>query len=534
MISLLSQQIAGLSGWRRAGVAFMAGALSCLALPPFHLVPILFVSFGTLVWLMDGACNAVRDGGGLAVNLPLRRRVRNVFAVGWSFGFGQLLFGLYWISNALLVDGATFAWAVPLSAAALPAGLAIFPALGLVSAAVIWNQGAGRVLVLAIFWTGAEWVRGHAFTGFPWNLMGYVWADTGAMLQGVALVGIYGLGLITVLLAAAPAVLANSEHRPGLAWTVIGVGLVSVTALWIWGAVRLTGADALSDLHPDVVLRIVQPNIEQRLKWHRSQRRANFERHLDLTSAPGADAITHVIWPEAATPYYLDQDSDRRAEIASRLKPNQVLLAGTLRSDHDASGALRFWNSFVAFDDLGRIQTTYDKSHLVPFGEYLPLRRFLAPFGIEKVTAGFGDYSAGPGRKTLQVSGAPPFSPLICYEVVFPGEVAGDQPRPAWLLNVTNDAWYGFSTGPYQHLAMARVRAVEEGLPLVRAANTGISSIIDPYGRTVAEMGLGEGGVLDAPLPLALENMPLYARFGDWLWAPILLIFAAGARIIRE
>lgn len=534
MISRISQKIAGLSGWRRAGVAFVAGALSCLALPPFHFVPVLFVSFGTLVWLMDGACKAVRDGGAAAFNLPLRRRLRNVFAIGWSFGFGQFLFGLYWISNALLVDGATFAWAVPLSAAALPAILAFYPALGLVGAAAIWNHGAGRVLVLAIFWTGAEWVRGHAFTGFPWNLMGYVWADTGPMLQGVALVGVYGLSLITVLLAAAPAVFANSEHRSGLAWTVIGGSLVFVPVLWTWGAVRLTGVDALPNLHPDVVLRIVQPNIEQRLKWHRSQRRANFERHLDLTSAPGADAITHVIWPEAATPYYLDQDLDRRAEIAGRLKTNQVLLAGTLRSDHDPYGALSFWNSFVALDNLGRILTTYDKSHLVPFGEYLPLRRLLAPFGVEKVTAGLGDYSAGPGRKTLQVSGAPTFSPLICYEVIFPGEVAGDQPRPTWLLNVTNDAWYGNSTGPYQHLAMARARAVEEGLPLVRAANTGISSIIDPYGRTVAEMGLGEGGVLDAPLPRPLETAPPYARFGDWLWLPILLIFAAGARIIRE
>ena len=531
MITRRPLQIARLSGWRRAIAAFIVGALSCLALPPFHFVPILFVSFGALVCLMDGACFPVFDGAENSRYPALRQRVSTGFAVGWCFGFGQLLFGLYWISNALLVDAASFGWAVPLSAAALPAGLAFFPALGLVIAALFWSQGIGRVALLAIVWTAAEWGRGHVLTGFPWNLMGYVWIEVSPVLQSVSLVGIYGLSLITVLVAAAPAVLADAGWRRGQSWLAVGFCTLLITMIWVWGSARLAAAG--NNVYPDVVIRIVQPNIEQRLKWRPDQRRTNFERHLNLTSALGSDTVTHVVWPEAATPYYLGRDQLRRSEIAVRLEPGQVLLTGALRADQGPDGKSRYWNSFLALDHLGRIQTSYDKAHLVPFGEYLPLRSFLAQFGIKKITSGLGDYSAGTGRKTLQVPGAPPFSPLICYEVIFPGNIVADQPRPAWLLNVTNDAWYGDSTGPYQHLAMAQVRAVEEGLPLVRAANTGISSIVDPYGRKVAQLGLGEGGILDAPLPLALEFETPYAHFGNWVYLPILLIFSLFVRIYR-
>ncbi len=523
--------VSELSGWRRAVAAFSAGLLSCLALPPFYLVPVLIASFGVLVWLIDSACTpgSVQR---TSVSKPLWRRALSVFVIGWCFGFGQFLFGLYWISSALLVDATSFGWAVPLSAAVLPACLAFFPAFGLSGAAVIWSRGVGRIALLAIVWTGAEWLRGHVLTGFPWNLIGYVWTETGVMIQSVALVGIYGLGAMTVFAVSAPAVLADKNVSRQVSWLTVGFGATLIAVFGIWGGGRL--AVAKYDFYPDVTVRVVQPNIEQHLKWRRDQRHVNFKRLLDLTAAPGASAITHVIWPEAATPYYLGQELARRAEIAAHLLPQQVLLTGTLRRDIGPNGEPRSWNSFLALDDRGRIQNTYDKSHLVPFGEYLPFRGILSAMGIEKITAGLGDYSAGPGRTTLQVTGAPPFSPLICYEVIFPAEVASAHPRPAWLLNVTNDAWYGKSTGPHQHFAMAQVRAVEEGLPLVRAANTGISAIIDPYGRKIAQLGLGEGGVLDAPLPRALGSIPLYARWGDWACTPILLIFALFMRIYRK
>jgi apolipoprotein N-acyltransferase len=507
-----SHVIAGLSGWRRAAAAFGAGGLSALALPPFNAVPVLIVSFGVLLWLMDGTRRA---------RLKRFHAIVRAFGIGWCFGFGQFLFGLYWISNALLVDAPSFAWAVPLSMAALPAGLALFPAFGLAIAGAVWPSGLGRTALLALVWVGAEWIRGHALTGFPWNLIGYVWTDLGPIAQGAALFGIYGLSLMTVLVMTVPATLVDAGGHFVRAKILVGFCAAAMAALWGWGSLRL--ADANLGAHSDVVVRVVQPNIPQHLKWRADRRRANFERLLDLTSAGGVDAVTHVIWPEAATPYYLEHNAPRREEIAVRLAPGQVLLTGALRTAFKPGDTRQYWNSLLGLDGSGHVIQAYNKSHLVPFGEYLPLRSVLGRLGFDKLTTGLGDYSVGVGRQTLEVPGVPPFSPLICYEVIFPGAVTAEGSRPSWLLNLTNDGWYGISTGPLQHFAMARMRAIEEGLPLVRSANTGISAVIDSYGRPVAKLGLGQGGIIDVPLPRAAPPPP-YARWGDWMWVPLLLI----------
>ena len=529
--SRMTAHVARLSGWRRSLSAFASGAVSCLALPPFNVVIFLFASYVVLVWLIDGVCLAASDTEG-GIGVGAKRRAAAAFRVGWLFGFGQFLAGLYWISNALLVDAQAFGWAVPIAAVLLPAGLSFFPALGLAVAGWFWSPGSGRVFLLAACWVVAEWLRGHVLTGFPWNLIGYAWVDNDGMRQSAALFGIYGLSLVTVLLAAVPAVLTRGAWRTWSVRAFVGAIVGAVCVLWVWGSARVGPFPGKT--HPGIQLRVVQPNIDQHLKWRYDRREHNLERHLRLSSGPGASAVSHLVWPEAATPYYLGRDSGARRRISQVLEANQLLLAGSLRAETGPDGSVKFWNGFHGIDGAGTVVATYDKSHLVPFGEYLPIRSVLSRLGLDQIAHGLGDYSAGSGRKTLEIPRTPPFSPLICYEVIFPGDVAKQSPRPSWLLNLTNDAWYGLSTGPYQHLAMARMRAVEEGLPLVRSANTGVSAIVDPYGRLIARLGLGEAGVIDGPLPLGLESKPIFVRWRDAGFAGLLLIFLLVGRVFRH
>ncbi len=270
-----------------------------------------------------------------------------------------------------------------------------------------------------------------------------------------------------------------------------------------------------------VRLRLVQANIAQHHKWRDDLRADHFARHVELTAAPAAAPITLVIWPETAVPYLLDREPERLAMIADLVPPGGLLITGAVRATPEGMTPFQVWNSLRVIDDGGAVVATYDKHHLVPFGEYVPFRGILT---LVKLTAGAVDYSPGPGPRTLALDGLPSVSPLICYEAIFPGQVTDPDDRPGWLLNVTNDGWYGVSTGPYQHLAQARLRAVEEGLPLVRAANTGISAVVDSFGRVTASLGLAKAGVVDAALPMALPDPTPFARAGAW---PFLFVLAA-------
>jgi apolipoprotein N-acyltransferase len=308
-----------------------------------------------------------------------------------------------------------------------------------------------------------------------------------------------------------------------------GIALIGLIGLSGW--VRLSQADTAPV--PGVMLRVVQPNIAQTLKWVPAERARNFERLLELTASPvaaGAAPVTHVIWPETAVPFFLERDAGARQAMASVTPPGGGILTGAPRVRAEANGENRFWNSLHAVDGSGAVVASYDKFHLVPFGEYMPLRGILP---VDGIAAGATDFSSGPGPATIQVPGLPPFSPLICYEVIFPGAVKDPGNRPDWLLNVTNDAWYGKSAGPHQHFAISRVRAVEEGLPLVRSANTGISGIIDSYGRVTAYLGLGERGIVDAALPGALPITP-YGRIGDIILVLLLMSFSLVTTIARQ
>ncbi len=502
-LTRLSRTLAGLTGWRRHAVAALCGVLLTAGLPPLYLVPLLVPAFIGLLWLLDGVS-----------------RRRDAALIGWSFGFGHMLGGFYWVGIAFLVDAGRFGVLMPFAVTGMAAGLALFPALTVLAVAWTGWRGPARVAVLAGAWLMVEWLRGWVLTGLPWNLIGSVWSFSPEMLQLAAATGIWGLSLMTVLAGAAPAVLAETP-RPRRAWVFVAAMLLLPAVAWAGGAVRLAGAPELgSDVVAGVRLRLVQPSIDQKLKWQADLRRAHVEQQLRLTRGAGGAEITHVIWAETAVPFFLAREPELRRLLAQAVPPGGLLLTGAPRSQTE-SGELRLWNSLYALDERGEIAGTYDKHHLVPFGEYTPLRALL---GLAKLTVGSTDFSPGPGLRTIELPGLPPVSPLICYEAIFSSQVIAPGARPDWLLNITNDAWFGVSSGPYQHFASARTRAVEEGLPLVRAANSGISAVVDGYGRIVGQLGLNETGVLDAPLPRPLAGGTLYARIGNWL----VLILTAG------
>ena len=501
--------LAELRGWRRHAMALALGALAACALPPVDLTPVLLISFPGLVWLADGS------GG-----------VFGAFGLGWSFGFGFFVAGLYWIAAALFVDIARFWWLVPFAVAGIPAGLAIFTGGALFVShllrRVLRLGGTGRVVALVLCWAAAEWLRGHVLTGFPWNLIGYAWSGAFpgglAMLQLTALVGIYGLSLVTVLAVTLPARLGDFS---GNRWAPVLAAAILIAAPAAWGSYRLAHGHP-GDV-PGVSLRLVQPSIPESAKNDPTQVLVNFRRLFALSTAPGAEHASAVVWPEAAAPPFLHRDGGARNALAQAAPAGGYIITGTVRTDPAPLPPIHVWNSLVAINHAGAIEATYDKFHLVPFGEYVPLRSILP---MEKITPGAIDFSAGPGPRTITVPGLPPFSPLICYEAIFPGEVTDPAHRPAWLLNVTNDAWYGFTSGPFQHVAIARTRAVEEGLPMARVANNGISALFDPYGRVLARLDLDAIGVLDVKLPDALPAT-LYARYGDIPFFAALLFMVA-------
>jgi apolipoprotein N-acyltransferase len=494
-------------GWRRWLIAFAAGALSALAMAPINLWPVLFLTFPTLVWLIDGA------GAGHW------RGVSGAAATGWWFGFGYFLAGLYWVGFAFLVDAPTFGWLLPLAVIGLPAGLAIFTAFGVAVARLLWTRGAMRLLALAVALTAAEWLRGHVLTGFPWNAFGYALTSPLILAQSASLIGIWGLTFIAVVVFASPATLADDPIEDRLRLLPLALGIVVLVGLGTFGAVRL--ARTPTRLVDGVRLRIMQPNVRQDVRFNYAARQQVMDRYVELSSraggvqSAGGAAATHLIWPESAFPFFLAREPDALAQIARLLRGGAVLITGAVRLGEPVTPSdIEVYNSIYVIDHDGSLDSFYDKTHLVPFGEYLPFQHVLESLGLQQLTKQRGGFLAGDRRRLIAVPGAPPALPLICYEIIFPDDVMPKGPRAGWIVNVTNDGWFGISSGPYQHFQQARVRAIELGLPLVRAANTGISAVVDPLGRIVDSLPLGADGVIDAPLPQPI-GPPVYVRVGD-------------------
>jgi apolipoprotein N-acyltransferase len=509
MLSRIANSVILTWGFRRALLAFAMGAFATLALEPFSIWPAMFISVTVLVWLVDGAA-AGRWNGVIAAGVT-----------GWWFGFGYFVAGYYWIGYAFLVDAKTFAWLMPFAVIGLPAAMAIYIGLGLALARLLWTRGAWRILTLAAAMTIAEWLRGHVVTGFPWNAFGYGLTGPLPLAQGASLFGLWGMTFLAVAVFASPATLTDDRADTRRPWFAPACATVALMALAAFGTVRLSTTP--TTYVEGVRLRIVQPNQPQDERFSYAAKAsvmAKFIAMSDRATGPqsrGLNDVTHLIWPESSFPFFLTREPDALADIANLLPNGTVLITGAARADvPDKNGRiLRGYNSVYVIDHDGTILSVYDKVHLVPFGEYLPFQGFLERLGLMQLTKVQGGFIAGDRHRAMDIPRAPKFLPLICYEIIFPGEgVPRGADRPDWLINVTNDAWFGVSTGPYQHLEQARVRAIEEGLPLVRAANSGISAVADPLGRIITSLPLGTEGVLDSGLPAKVEPT-LYSHLGE-------------------
>lgn len=526
-----------LGGRGRALAASVAlGAFSSLSFPPIFAFPLLWITVPLFLCLLNGAETKKRG-----------------FLLGWGFGFGLYGASLYWVAHALVIASDALIWLTPFAGAALPAGLAVFTALASVAACLV-PRGRLRILAFILAWAISEWLRGHILSGFPWNLMGHAWTGYLPLAQSAALIGMYGVTLLVIFSSAAPAFAlaiapTHSVNRdegapPSLRFRLacLSIALALPSAFAASGLARLNAAPALGLADtPGVGLRLVQANIPQREKWARDKISKNFQEHLTLSTQDRPDWITHIIWPETAAAFFLENDLPARRLIGSVLPQNGSLITGTVRAEVHKSSAsetvnekVQIFNSLVALDRSGTIQMTYDKAHLVPFGEYNPFDGIL-PLGT---VTGSG-FTLGTTARVQTVEGLPPFAALICYEAVFPGEIfqsKREAEKAQWLLNLTNDAWYGKTAGPHQHATMAKMRAIEEGLPLFRATNTGITIAYDSYGRELGHLGLNEKGYLDLKLPQSAMHT-LYARIRDFgflilclglaLWLGIILVLRA-------
>ena len=514
-------------GWRRRAIAFFSGAAGALALPPFSLFPLIAVPLTIAVWLIDGAED--HDSG-----RALTGSMRAAFGAGWWMGFGYFLAGLWWIGAAFLVEADKFAWALPIAVVALPAALALFPGAGFAIARALWSPGPARVFALAFALGLAEWARGLLFTGFPWNDLGMALGSNLALAQIASLVGLHGLTFLTVAIFAAPATLWRvGEGRLSLA--PAGLAALALALIAAFGAYRL--ASPASAFRPGVKLRLIQPDVAQDDRSFSPETKgAILRRYFDLSeraAAPdrsGVRDVTHLIWPESAFPFILSRDRQALADISRFLGGGTTLITGAARLESGGKRPLYF-NAIEIVGRDGLSAERYDKQHLVPFGEYVPFESILDKAGVTQFVDVPGGFEPGAGPRVLKVPGLPDAMPLVCYEAIFPieiGDLFSGSARPLWLLNLTDDAWFGETPGPYQHFAQARLRAIELGAPLVRDANSGISAVLDGFGREIALAPLGAEGVLDAELPEALP--PTWqSRLGSLGAALIGLAFLAVA-----
>ena len=524
-----------LQGWQRLLTAFALGLASALAMPPLYLFPVLFFTFAGFAWIIDSAYSDARTG--------FFGQLRSAFAPGWWFGFGYFLAGLWWIGNAFLVEAEEFAWAMPFAVVLLPALLAVFWGFASVIARLFWSDHWGRVFALAAGFGAAEYLRGTLLTGFPWNAIGYAIMPHPVAMQSAAVLGVYGMNVVAVLVFTLPLV-ALSTTRGGKAWPKLPMALavLLVAAQTGYGALRLATAPQAAE---GPTIRIMQPAINQRDKLAIGNELSVVETYLEVSAtAPGGEdggleGIDYLIWPESAFPFLLTEQPEVIAAIADLLPEGTTLVTGALRTEPGAAGNPQghVYNSIYVIDSNGEILEAADKTHLVPFGEYLPFQNLLEAYGFEQLTRLKGGFEAGAQRTILLEDSGHPVLPLICYEIIFSGAlrngVSTDAPQPSWIVNLTNDAWFGRTPGPYQHFHQARLRGIEEGLAVVRVANTGISAVSDAYGNLLGILPLGARGTTDAILPAVVTPTP-FSRFGQRLLIGLLITCVAIALIARK
>jgi apolipoprotein N-acyltransferase len=509
-------------GWPARALSLLAGIAAGLHHPPFgfFLGPL---GYALMLALVDAEGPQDRPG----------RPLRQALLRGWLAGVGYFAVGVWWITEPFMVDAKEQGWMAPFALVLMAGGLALFWGLAAMAYRALKTPGPARVLVFAGCLAGFEWLRGHVFSGFPWDLPGEGWQAGSAPSQMASVLGAYGLTWLTLAIGAAPAVLAG-KGRARAKVATLALAATALAGLYGYGAGRLAGA---AKPRPDApTIRVVQANIDQKNKWKPENLRMVFDTYVQLTDRPAAVRPAIVIWPEGALPAVIDElvapGSPYAPALRDALIPGQTLLMGANRVETGADGAQRYFNTLVAFrrePDALRVTGVYDKHHLVPFGEYMPAAQFATRIGFRSLVHMPDDFTAGPPSRPIAPLGVPAVQVLICYEALFPGVTRAGAARaglrPAWILNVSNDAWFGEGSGPLQHLNLASYRAIEEGLPIVRATPTGVSAVIDAYGRILpgARLGLGRLGVIDAPLPSALEKT-VFSQQGDRPFAILLLL----------
>jgi apolipoprotein N-acyltransferase len=500
-------------GWRRFLLLLIAGAVSALSVPPLFILPALFIGMPILVWCLDGA---ERLKG-------LRRFFGPAFVIGFAFGLGYFTVALHWLGAAFIQEGGIFLGLMVPAVVGLAAILALFWAVAAALAHILWSSGFLRIVTLATFLAGAEYLRGHILSGFPFDLLGYALTANDEMLQAASFAGVYGLTFVAALLAATTALIWPADGRGLVARLLPFFLAIGVIAAQVgYGNWRLTTIEVTE--RTDMKVRLVQPMILEHTDWAVADPAHIMDRLISLSETkltpddPGLDGITHLVWPESVFPFFLTQYPDSLARIARMLPPGAMLLTGAPREplgpDGEAIPDNPGYNSILAIDTNGEIVSSYDKSHLVPFGEYLPLSDFWKLFGIRQFVPGTNGWASGDGRRLQTPPGMPAFLALVCYEAVFPNDI-GDVSRAEFILNVTNDAWFDGSIGPAQHAHHARVRSAETGLPMLRASNTGTTIVVDPLGRVTARLAEQQVALVDAVPANRLEGGTIYSRYGD-------------------
>ena len=474
--------------------AWALGSLAVQALPPFYHWYLLFVSFSGLLELLFSTDNH-----------------KQAFKLGWWYGFGFFSFGLFWINNALMINPEQTAWLIPIVFLASGAFFGLFIGLPTLLTSLVRSR-FGRYLSLCSWIVVFEWIRSWILTGFPWNLWGSCLAFSDELLQSAAIFGTYGLSFALIAVTAAPALLLT-DHRRATAWSTVAILILVPSLMWGFGHWRLT---QLNSPQGDITIRLVQPSIPQGQKWSPELRQQHFEQYINLTRSQPLDNIDMVVWSETASPYSLDSDPEAMRQLQPVINPRGYLTTGVIRYQTDYYGGYKPLNSSLVINADGIIEASYDKSHLVPFGEYIPLREYLPSF-IRPIANTIGTFLSGNGPQTLKVPNLPPFGIQICYEIIFPHQIIDSASKPEWLLNLTNDGWDGISAGPYQHLVSTRLRAVEEGLTIVRSAGSGISAVIDRTGRVISSLELNQSAILDVTLPRDLQISTVFNRFGGLL-----------------
>jgi apolipoprotein N-acyltransferase len=505
--------------WAARALAVAAGAAAALAHPPWGVLPGL-LGYAVIMRLADRANSR-----------------RSAFFRGWLAGCGYFAISIWWLAEPFYVDAQNQGWMAPFAVIIVAAGMALFWGAATLAYRALSAPGVRRLLLFAGALAGFEWLRGHILTGFPWDLPGETWRAGSAPSQAAAVIGAYGLTWLTVALAASPAVIAQGRRG----WIAVGAAILSLIGLYAFGAARLAGAPAASPQAPWV--RVVQADVKQESKYDPALFNSIVRRYVNLTGRPAARIPEIVIWPEGAVPAALDDylapATWTREAIVAALRPGQTLLVGGYRYGGGQTGPAKIFNSMAvvhrAKDDI-TITGVYDKFRLVPFGEFMPLDSLAGRLGIKTFVHVGDGFTPGPRPQPLRLPGLPTVQPLICYEGLYPGftregAIASGR-RAAWIVNISNDAWFGTTSGPWQHLNMASYRAIEEGLPMVRATPTGVSAVIDAFGRSSAGDRLGQGafGVIDAPLPPALAPT-LFNRIGDLPFLIMMLLSLAGASL---